>query len=309
MTRGYFDDEEAAGEERQERVPNRGNARGRDTELTLSTSAQLGVILGLLLLCGLCFGLGYAVGHRGSATAPATATQPASPTATPDQEPLQGNGSLPKPSADAQAPLPQGPPESAGTAPPSDGGGANPAATQPEPAANVPTTSPAKSPSSAPATPAQPPTQGRTTSPAAGNAPRSGQQDAPPASAAPSSASRPSAVVPAPVTPTPISPVRPALPEWAEINPRVNLWCRLPRCRIPKMQACWLGRCANAVTRPARSVSRQTGWSGAACAHPGRSASHDVEALPHERAAAGGWVQRDCAAVRARSGFSEAWNE
>lgn len=201
MTRGYFDDEEAAGEEPQKHVPNRGNARGHDTELTLSTGAQVGVILGLLLLCGLCFGLGYAVGHRGSAAVPATATQPAAPTATPDQEPLQGNGSLPKPSADAQAPLPQGPPASDGTTPPADGGGTNPATTQPEPAADAPAT---------PA-PARPPTQVKPPVPAAGNAPRSGQQDAPPASAAPSSASRAPAA-PAPVTPAPVSPVRPALP-------------------------------------------------------------------------------------------------
>jgi DedD protein len=222
LTRGYFDDEEATGEEpeKRERDHRSGRSDGRayDTELTLSTAAQLGVIFGLLVLCALCFGLGYAVGHRGGSVAvPATATQPASPTATPDQEPLQGNGSLPKPSADAQAPLPQGPPESDATAPPADDGGANPAKTQPEPAANVPTTPPTKSPASAPATPppAQPPTQVRVPFPTPENAPRSGQrQDAPPVSAsrapaAPAPASRAPAA-PAPLAPTPVSPIRPA---------------------------------------------------------------------------------------------------
>jgi len=138
LTRGYFDDDDAADEERQKRgrdhKSDRGGGRGRDTELTLGTGALLGIVFGLLLLCGLCFGLGYAVGHHGSAAGPATATQPGAPTATPDQEPLQGNGSLPKPSADAQAPLPQGPPESDGTVPPADDSGANPATTQPGPA-------------------------------------------------------------------------------------------------------------------------------------------------------------------------------
>lgn len=89
--RGYFDDEEA---ERKD--------RGRDTEVTLSTGAVIGVLLGLLVLCGLCFVIGYAVGHHGGA-APAASTQ----TAAPDQEPLQANGTIPKPSAVAQAPLPQ----------------------------------------------------------------------------------------------------------------------------------------------------------------------------------------------------------
>lgn len=203
MTRGYFDDEEAEREEPKkrgrDREPNLGDARGRDTELTLGTGALLGIVFGLLLLCGLCFVLGYAVGHRGAAPGSTTATQSGAPTATPDQEPLQGNGSLPKPSADAQAPLPQGPPESDGTVPPANDGGANPATTQPGPAADVPTTPPVKSPASAPATPApaQPPTQVRPALPAAGNGPQSGS--------APS----------APATPAPVTPVHPAMPGGA----------------------------------------------------------------------------------------------
>jgi DedD protein len=205
LTRGYFDDEETEREEPQERGRdrgrNRGDAHGHDTELTLGTGALLGIVFGLVLLCGLCFWLGYAVGHRGSATAPATATQPASPTATPDQEPLQGNGSLPKPSADAQAPLPQGPPESDGTIPPADGGDTNPAATQPEPATDVPTTPPAKSPENAPAppAPAQPPTQVKTALPGAGSGSHGGEPVAPSA----------------PAAPVPASPVHPALPAEA----------------------------------------------------------------------------------------------
>src|ERR1039458_10348774 len=97
--RGYFDDEEAEREAPED--------RGRDTELTLGWGALVGSVFGLILVCGLSFWLGYTVGHHGSATPPTTsATQPAMPTAAPDQEPLQGNGTIPKPSADAQAPAP-----------------------------------------------------------------------------------------------------------------------------------------------------------------------------------------------------------
>ena len=86
--RGYFDDEEAEREELEE-APH-------DTEVTLTWGAVLGMGAALLLLCGLCFGLGYVVGHRGSGRAAATAQT------APDQEPLQGSGSVPKPSASAQ---------------------------------------------------------------------------------------------------------------------------------------------------------------------------------------------------------------
>ena len=104
--RGYFDDEE----------PER-KARGRDIEVTLGAGALLGIFFGLVLLCGLCFGLGYSLGHRVSGTAAATAAHPAAQTAAPDQEPLQASGSIPKPSADAQAPAPQPVPGSDGTTP------------------------------------------------------------------------------------------------------------------------------------------------------------------------------------------------
>lgn len=115
--RGYFDDEEPEREE-----------RGRDTELTLGAGALLGILFGLVLLCGLCFGLGYAVGHRTPVSAAATSTPPVTQTAAPDQEPLQPNGSIPKPSAEAQAPLPQPAPGSNGTTAPSADGGTNAAA-------------------------------------------------------------------------------------------------------------------------------------------------------------------------------------
>jgi len=158
--RGYFDDEEAEREEPED--------RGRDTELTLGWGALVGGVFGLLLVCGLCFWLGYVAGHHGSAAAPATAAEPASPTPAPDEEPLQANDSIPKPSADAQASAPPVSPASDGTTP-NAGSGANPA-TPPTPTAGPspsPTSSPATAP--APAAPVQSQTQVRPAIPAAGN--------------------------------------------------------------------------------------------------------------------------------------------
>lgn len=114
--RGYFDDKEPELEQLR-----------RDTELTLGSGALLSMFFGLVLICGLCFGLGYLVGHRTSSPAAALRTQ----TAAPDQEPLQGNSSIPKPSAAAQEPLP--PPNDATQTPAMDGG-ANPAGAQQGPA-------------------------------------------------------------------------------------------------------------------------------------------------------------------------------
>jgi DedD protein len=145
--RGYFDNEEPEDEEPEE--------HRHDTEVTLSTGAQLGIVFCLLLLCGLCFGLGYWVGHRGTPAAPATAAnQPAAPTAAPDQEPLQGNGTLPKPSADAQVPPTPTPDESSGT-PPAPTSDTSPAPTQPQPtsAATAPPHAPTSSPAPAPTAP------------------------------------------------------------------------------------------------------------------------------------------------------------
>jgi cell division septation protein DedD len=114
--RGYFDDEEEESERPR-----------RDTELTLGSGSLLAIFLVLVLICGLCFGLGYAVGHHTSRPA---AANPAH-TAAPDQEPLQGNSSIPKPSASAQVPRP--PPGNATQTPAMDGG-VNPGTTHQSPA-------------------------------------------------------------------------------------------------------------------------------------------------------------------------------
>ncbi len=165
--RGYFDDEEAEHEEPEN--------RGRDTELTLGWGALLGIVFGLLLVCGLSFWLGYAAGHHGSAAAPATAAQPASPTPAPDEEPLQANDSIPKPSADAQAQTSPVSPASDG-ATPNAGSGTNPA-TPPTPTAGP---SPSAATAPAQAAPAQPQTQVRPAIPAAGNGSPGGSPGAAP---------------------------------------------------------------------------------------------------------------------------------
>ena len=85
--RGVFDDEEF-----------KPATSRRDTEFTLGSGAQLGIILGLVLLCGLCFGLGYTVGHH-SSPVPSTASQQAGTTAQP---PTMAVALHPKPSATAQ---------------------------------------------------------------------------------------------------------------------------------------------------------------------------------------------------------------
>ncbi len=87
--RGVFDEEEAES-----------SKKHADTELTLGSGMLLAIFFGLVLLCGLCFGMGYAIGHRGSGPTAITPPQPA-----PDQEPLQANGAIPKPSAIAQTPV------------------------------------------------------------------------------------------------------------------------------------------------------------------------------------------------------------
>lgn len=109
---GYFDDEQLEPEE-----------ETRDTEVTLRPSAQLAIFVGLVLLCGLCFGLGYLVGHRIPATSSAAATAPATQTQAPDQEPLESNGSIPKPPAAAQAAVPGSAAASDGAQPSAAGGG------------------------------------------------------------------------------------------------------------------------------------------------------------------------------------------
>ena len=145
--RGYFDDEE----EEPERPR-------RDTELTLGSGALLAMFFGLVLICGLCFGLGYAVGHRTSGPA---AVKPAQ-TAAPDQDPLQGNSSISKPSAYTQAPVP--PPSNSSQMPETDVS-ASPGTPQQSPSSGQ-----GGSPAGAPAGTAQ--TQVRPAMPAAASTPQ-----------------------------------------------------------------------------------------------------------------------------------------
>lgn len=145
--RGYFDEDEPEPERPR-----------RDTELTLGAGAVLGLFFALVLLCGLCFGVGYAVGHR--ASTPAAAAN--APIPAPDQEPLQANNTIPKPSASEQTAVPPQPSDPSAT--PGDGAGTNPPTTQPNPVANGQGGKPA---ATAPAA-TQPV---RTALPAAGNTP------------------------------------------------------------------------------------------------------------------------------------------
>lgn len=113
-----------------------------DTEVTLSWGALVGIALGLLAICAVCFGLGYMVGHSGRSNA-----VPAAPSASqqnaPDQEPLLGSGSVPKPSATAQAAAPPPPQADQNTQPAAQSSG-SPEAAAPGPAQGAtPVTAPA----------------------------------------------------------------------------------------------------------------------------------------------------------------------
>lgn len=160
--RRYFDEEERYEEEE----------RGRDTEVTLTPGALAGIFLGLLLLCGLCFGGGYWVGHRSSGPSQAAAAQPAAPTAAPDEEPLQANSSVPKPSAEAQAPVapPAQAPDNGQGQPGPGSAGANPANPQPNPAPAATSEPPPSAPASTP--PSQPQAPVRPAFSSGGNAPQ-----------------------------------------------------------------------------------------------------------------------------------------
>jgi DedD protein len=158
--RGYFDDEEPEAERPR-----------RDTEITLGSGALLAMFFGLVLICGLCFGLGYAVGHHTSSPSASPPARTAAQTAAPDEEPLQGNSSIPKPSALAQAPVP--PPSDAAQTPATDAG-ANPATTQQSPAPG------GQGGASAGAQPGAAQTQVRPAMPAAASTPQSAQSAAAP---------------------------------------------------------------------------------------------------------------------------------
>ena len=121
--RGYFDDEEPEPEQPQ-----------RDTELTLGVGAVLGLVFGLVLICGLCFAMGYAVGHHASTISKAAHA----PIPAPDQEPLQGNNSIPKPSAADQTTIPAPQTGSPSTSPGAGtpAAGTNPTTTQSGPGAS-----------------------------------------------------------------------------------------------------------------------------------------------------------------------------
>jgi cell division septation protein DedD len=120
--RGYFDEKELEPEQPR-----------RDTELTLGTGALLGLVSALLLVCGLCFALGYAVGHH--ASAPSAAAN--APTPAPDQEPLQANDSIPKPSASEQTAVPAPQTDDSPTNP-EPGAGENPTTTEQSPGKSEP---------------------------------------------------------------------------------------------------------------------------------------------------------------------------
>ncbi len=157
--RGYFDEKEPEPEE-----PEPEEAE-RHSELILSWRTLVGIVFCLVLICGACFGIGYTLGRRRSAPAVASATRPASEIPAPDQEPLQASGIVPKPSADAQAPVPPSAPPDNGAQPsaPDESAGANPAPAQPTPAGHSsppapaqPTPAPARHNSPPPRAPAAP---------------------------------------------------------------------------------------------------------------------------------------------------------
>lgn len=115
--RQYFDeDEEPATYKR------------RETEVTVGAGAVFGLCLALAFVCALCFGWGYSVGHRSSDK---TAATTASATPAPDQEPLQGNDAIAKPSAAETFP-----PQTDASA--NAAGAAAPASESANPAANAP---------------------------------------------------------------------------------------------------------------------------------------------------------------------------
>jgi DedD protein len=126
--------------------PRRGEPR-RDTEVTLSWGALLAMGLGLLAICAVCFVLGYTVGHRNST--PGHATASSSQSNAPDQEPLQGSGSVPKPSANAQAAVPPPPPPPNSTAPAATDSGASPEAAAPGSGPSAPSSPPESAPAAA----------------------------------------------------------------------------------------------------------------------------------------------------------------
>jgi cell division septation protein DedD len=175
--RGYFDEKEPELEEPVFEEPE------RPGELILGWRALLGIVICLVLVCGACFGIGYTLGRRRSAPAVAAATPHASEIPAPDQEPLQTSGAVPKPSADAQAPVPPSAPPDNGAQPSAPDGsvGANQAPAQPDPAPAQPGPVPAKHSSPAARAPAAPAkTRARPALPSPAKTPNVAESAAPP---------------------------------------------------------------------------------------------------------------------------------
>jgi DedD protein len=176
--RRYFDDErdEEWEEEPEVLKPT------RDTELTLTPGGLAGIFFALVLICGLCLGVGYWMGHRALEPSEAAAARPAGQTAAPDEEPLQANGSIAKPSAAEQAAAP--PTQQTGDSSQTQGsqtpatpatGDAN-AAT----AASQPNATGGGQVNSPPSRPAQPQPQVRPAMPSSPNPPQQAQSFSPP---------------------------------------------------------------------------------------------------------------------------------
>ena len=116
---------------------NRGEDRGQDRELTISSTTLLAIFFGLVLICGLFFGLGYTLGRR----APSEASQLPSAAVAADPQPSSAS----KPSAASQP---------AQAAAPADPLTTDPGATAPDTSANSAAPSGTTDASASPAQPA-----------------------------------------------------------------------------------------------------------------------------------------------------------
>jgi cell division protein FtsN len=116
---------------------NRGEDRGQDRELTISSTTLLAIFFGLVLICGLFFGLGYTLGRR----APSEASQLPSAAVAADPQPSSAS----KPSAASQP---------AQAAAPADPLTTDPGATPPDTSANSAAPSGTSDTSASPAQPA-----------------------------------------------------------------------------------------------------------------------------------------------------------
>jgi DedD protein len=131
--------------------------RVQETEIVLSPTALIGIVLGLFVLCGVCFGLGFSFGHQSSTEIPAAALPHAANTET-----AIAATSRPKPSAAPPAENPASPDANADASTGSADPGADSVATnsvgQPgnPPSASQLATTPGSDSAVKPALPAQP---------------------------------------------------------------------------------------------------------------------------------------------------------